>query len=263
MVKFDPTSGSRAVLIEAANVLGAFRPDLVLVGGWVPDLLYPQHGHMGSIDVDLAVSPTAGASSAYDTIRKRLADAGYRLETEPTRFYRTIPGLPEEVKLDLITGEYQDGQRVSSVQINELRISGLRGIDLAFMAADDISVSGVMPDGVQNTIHLRVVRPEAYILIKAFALADRTKDKDAYDIAFVLHHFQPDLDTLAKRVQSLLGNGLARDGYKILKEEFATIESVGPVWAERCIPGTGQDVQQARTAAHEDAQELFRCVQDT
>ncbi len=41
MTSFDPISASRAVLIEVTNVLGAFRDHIVLVGGWVPDLLKP------------------------------------------------------------------------------------------------------------------------------------------------------------------------------------------------------------------------------
>ena len=41
MTGFDATSASRAVLIEVMNVLGAFRDDIVLVGGGVPELLYP------------------------------------------------------------------------------------------------------------------------------------------------------------------------------------------------------------------------------
>ncbi len=35
----DPTSASRAVLLDVMNVLGAFRDKIVVVGGWVPDLL--------------------------------------------------------------------------------------------------------------------------------------------------------------------------------------------------------------------------------
>ena len=49
MKSFDPISASRAVLIEVMNVLGAFRDDIVLIGGWVPDLLFPNHGHIGSV----------------------------------------------------------------------------------------------------------------------------------------------------------------------------------------------------------------------
>ena len=45
MNSFDPITASRAVLIEVMNVLGVFRDEIVLVGGWVPDLLYPDRGH--------------------------------------------------------------------------------------------------------------------------------------------------------------------------------------------------------------------------
>jgi hypothetical protein len=72
MPNFDPTSASRAVLIEVMNVLGVFRDKIVLIGGWVPDLLYPNSGHIGSLDVDLAVSQIAIGSNAYETILKRM-----------------------------------------------------------------------------------------------------------------------------------------------------------------------------------------------
>ena len=78
MPNFDPTSASRAVLIEVMNVLGAFRDQIVVVGGWVPDLLYPDRGHMGSLDVDLAISRRALSENAYQTILQRLASAATR-----------------------------------------------------------------------------------------------------------------------------------------------------------------------------------------
>lgn len=35
------TEAARSVLLEVLNVLGAMREQLVIVGGWGPDLLYP------------------------------------------------------------------------------------------------------------------------------------------------------------------------------------------------------------------------------
>jgi hypothetical protein len=49
MPTFDRISASRAVLIEVMNVLGRFREDIVLVGGWVPDLLYPNMHDPGEL----------------------------------------------------------------------------------------------------------------------------------------------------------------------------------------------------------------------
>ena len=56
------TSASKAVLLEVATTLRAYRDALVLIGGWVPYLLLQKHrllekpfDHVGSIDIDLAV----------------------------------------------------------------------------------------------------------------------------------------------------------------------------------------------------------------
>ena len=62
---------ARAVLIELVNILGAFKGHLVIVGGWVPDLIYPSKNHVGSFDVDLAVGPGAVGADAYSSIANR------------------------------------------------------------------------------------------------------------------------------------------------------------------------------------------------
>jgi hypothetical protein len=247
--------------MEAANVLGAFRDHLVIVGGWVPELLFPNKGHIGSLDVDFAVSPLARIGNAYETIRKRMTDAQFELQTGPTRFVKKVAGVPEPVKIDFISGQYGDGKKSDSVQVNELLFGSLRAIDLAFEASDEIEIHGSMPDGAQNTVRVRVVRAEAFILIKAFALAERVKAKDAYDIAFILHHYDPDLAALAEKMRPLVNVGLGQEAYGILKSKFATLDSVGPNWAADAIVGTADDTEQYRQAAFQDAQELFRQVE--
>lgn len=260
MAELDPIAASRAVLIEVANVLGEFREHLVVIGGWVPELLYPNRGHIGSLDVDFAVEIAATSPDVYNTLLQRMTDAGYTHHIRPTRFTKVIEGISQPVKVDFISGEYQTGTKTKSVQVNELQISSLRGTDLAFLAFDELTLTGRMPNGAENMVHVRVVRPEAFILIKAIALAQRTKDKDAYDIAFVLENFQPNLAVLAERMQSLLTNGLAQEAMQFLREKFATIDSVGPVWAADVANGQGRDYEQARRAAYENVQELLRFV---
>jgi hypothetical protein len=45
------TNAARRVLIDVQQVLASFRDSIVLVGGWVPDLLIPDASepHVGSI----------------------------------------------------------------------------------------------------------------------------------------------------------------------------------------------------------------------
>jgi len=256
----DQQIAARAVLIEVVNILGAFKNDLVIVGGWVPDLMYPGKNHVGSLDVDLAVGPGAVGLDAYSTILGRLKENSYSQAIAPTRFYRTVPGAAQPVKVDLICGEYENGEKAAAIQVDELRLSALRGIDLAFEACEEITIEGDMPDGAHNTVRARIVRPEAFVLIKAFALAERAKEKDAYDIAFVLHNYVPSLAALAAALAPLIADGLGAEAYQALTEKFAKIESVGPSWAAKIAEENGQDLEQAQQAAFRDAHDLFEEV---
>ena len=94
-------------------------------------------------------------------------------------------------------------------------------------------------------------------MLKAFALAERAKEKDAYDIAFVLHNYDPSLAALAASLTPLALDGLGAEAYQILTEKFAKLDSVGPLWAARVAEENGQDRDQAQQSAFQDAQELF------
>ena len=52
----DLVEAAHSVLLELVRLLGDYRDDLVVVGGWVPQLILPSEPlkHVGSIDVDLA-----------------------------------------------------------------------------------------------------------------------------------------------------------------------------------------------------------------
>ena len=76
-VSEEMVAAARSVLIEVANLLGAYRDQLVVVGGWVPELLLPG-GHVGSTDVDLALDHRHLDEGSYRTIREQLLGRGYR-----------------------------------------------------------------------------------------------------------------------------------------------------------------------------------------
>ena len=43
------------ILIELINLFDEYRDDIRIVGGWVPDLMFPGEGHIGSVDVDILI----------------------------------------------------------------------------------------------------------------------------------------------------------------------------------------------------------------
>ena len=102
----------RAVLIEVLTILAKDLDKLAIVGGWVPELAFPNKGHIGSLDVDLALDAGKLKPKAYESIRKKLTDAGYQQFPEMSnRFFRNIPGTSIQVKVDLITGEFSRNRR--------------------------------------------------------------------------------------------------------------------------------------------------------
>ena len=51
----DAVEAARSVLLELTRLLGEYQKGIVIVGGWVPELLFSQASrrHIGSLDVDL------------------------------------------------------------------------------------------------------------------------------------------------------------------------------------------------------------------
>lgn len=44
------------VLVELVNIFEEYEDEIRVVGGWVPDLMFPQEGHVGSVDVDIMIN---------------------------------------------------------------------------------------------------------------------------------------------------------------------------------------------------------------
>ena len=51
-------AAARSVMLELVRLLGEYRDDMVIIGGWVPELLLPgaETKHVGSTDVDASSS---------------------------------------------------------------------------------------------------------------------------------------------------------------------------------------------------------------
>jgi tRNA nucleotidyltransferase/poly(A) polymerase len=92
------------VLVDVGQVLQSFREAIVLVGGWVPDLLLPdaEPAHVGSIDVDLALDVGKLGDGRYADLLKLLLD---------TRRYR-----PGEKDFQLVT-DVDLGDREAPIRV--------------------------------------------------------------------------------------------------------------------------------------------------
>ena len=54
------------------NLFQEYQDDIRIVGGWVPDLMFPGEGHVGSADVDVLINHLTLKDAGYLTMKKIL-----------------------------------------------------------------------------------------------------------------------------------------------------------------------------------------------
>ena len=97
------------VLVELVNLFGEYRDDIRIASGWVPDLMFPNEDHVGSVDVDVLINHLTLKDSGYQTMAKILLKNGY--EEHPEIFFsfiKTVEADGEEyiVDVDILAGMY-------------------------------------------------------------------------------------------------------------------------------------------------------------
>src|SRR5688572_13691496 len=123
---------AKSVLIEVTHILGEYRDDIVLVGGWIPELLIPQsqERHVGSIDVDLALNHNELTEAGYRMIGEILRHHGYVQDSQqPFIFRKVVRG--QTVQVDFLAGEYGGtGKSRRTQKALDMRPRKARGCDL-------------------------------------------------------------------------------------------------------------------------------------
>lgn len=229
----EAVEAARSVIIELTRMLGEYREGMVLVGGWVPELLLggAERPHTGSLDVDIALDHRALGEAGYQSILRILKSRGYRQGEQPFIFYRAahINGKSYEVEVDFLSGEYGGTTRKHRTQrIQDLLARKARGADLAFARAAEISVRGTLPDGGMEQARVRVASIAPFIVMKAMALSARLMEKDAWDIYYCVRNYPGGIEALAEEFRPLLKNKLTREALQTLAEKFASPEHSGP-----------------------------------
>jgi hypothetical protein len=248
----EPVEAARSVMIELVHLLGEYRTGLVVIGGWVPELLLPnlEKPHVGSIDVDLALDHRAIHAEIYRTIQELLLSRGYLQGKQPFIFHWKVKvrGREVTVQVDLLAGEYQGtGKGRRHQRIQDIQARKVRGCDLAFMNPVEITVAGELPGGGKDSVKIQVASLVAFLVMKGMALDDRLKEKDAWDIYYCVKNYPGGLDALAHELKLHTGHGLVREGLQKIAKHFASESHVGPTsvadFEEIVDPGEREFIQ--------------------
>jgi len=221
-------------MLELVRLLGEYRDDIVVVGGWVPTLLIPQDKapHVGSIDVDLALNHKSLRGPGYQSIRALLLGRGYRQdEDQPFIFWRTVNAGDKEiaVEVDLLAGEYEGTTSKHRTQdVQDVRARKARGCDLAFEFARQIPIEGTLPNGVKDNADIRIAAIIPFLAMKGMAMANRLKEKDPWDIYYCVRNYPGGTVALAAEFTQSMRHGLVKEGLGNIAEKFASPEHIGP-----------------------------------
>src|ERR1700679_4218813 len=74
--------------------------------------------------------------------------------------------------------------------------------------------------------------------MKGFAIHNRMKQKDAYDIYFCVRNYPGGIGQLATDCQDVPGQASGQEGYAYMREKFATVDSHGPTSVRQFVEAT-------------------------
>ena len=223
---------SHRVLVELVNLFDEYRDDIRIVGGWVPDLMFPNEAHVGSVDVDVLINHMTLKDSGYQTMAKILLKNGY--EEHPEKYFSfikvvVIDGEEYIVDVDILAGMYGGtALKKRSQHIQGVKALKVTGGNFAFeFPPQQMKIEAERVDGAIDTAVVNVVAIVPYLIMKTAAMG-RGKAKDAYDIYFIIKHYIGGLDLLAEEFNNVADKPIIQEMKEKLYEKFSSEKHAGP-----------------------------------
>jgi hypothetical protein len=240
------TTAVKAVLVEIGQILGSFRGKFAVVGGVVPWLLLDNDSmrHVGTLDVDLSLNAEALGGGEYAKLIEALMGNGYQQRQDLRRFQllREVPatdgGDPIDIVIDFLMPRGAIVEKNIPALIGEFAVQRASGAELAMNFYKLVAVEGPMPEGGTNRVEIAVASIPALLAMKGFAIRDRHKQKDAYDIYYCVRNYPGGISALATDCAPLLALREGSEGYRAVADKFNDIEGYGPTSVRRFVEDT-------------------------
>lgn len=201
----------RALCTLAAHITDDDVP-LIVLGGLMPEILTEGRGtgplHLGTSDVDMLLVAHLEHTDGLTNIEAALNIAGFSAGQGENgwRWRGIVDGFA--VKLEFLCDLDTEPEGIVAIPgCRILRANNLRGT--GYVAADWTvrELTADLPALGLTTVRVRFAGLEGYLLTKCVAVRHRGKDKDHYDLVFVLIHNRAGGPTAAAR--QLLNGKLA------------------------------------------------------
>jgi len=230
----------REACLYLATKVGDLLGELVIVGGLVPSLIVDQkqeglQRHIGTLDLDLDVGMELAIleEGRYAELTERLRAAGFGPDTNErgniTRQRWKIDG-PPKVTLDFLvapTRPDDEGGHLRNLQDDFAAVIA-PGLQLAFRDSKTVRLAERTIRGERAERSVLVCGAGAFVVMKALAFRNRGENKDAYDLSYVVRNYGAGVGDVAGLLAPLMEEPDAKKAVEFLREDFATIDSLGP-----------------------------------
>lgn len=229
-------------LLDIWGRLGEYRDFLVVIGGLVPRYITTPDGssdynattHCGTMDIDFGISLAVSNDEKYKDISEILLENGYRNRlNDRGRLQRHsfVKGEgADALIIDFLTPKYAGPENTLMHKMSdELSAIQAKGLGLALKNPRKVRLSGVNANGDKVEEIINVCRPAAFIPLKALAFDGRRKDKDIYDLVFVLTHYRQGVQSVVDETTSEdISSEYFQEALECLRRHFRDITYVGP-----------------------------------
>ena len=255
-----------ASLLHVATVLGDLFEAAMVVGGLVPSLITPVPDdpavdtHVGTTDVDIALSLAVLDAQRYHAIAERMRRAGFAPDVNErgnATIQRWVLQQAPRACVDFLipqASRTDPDQRIHHLE-SDFGALVTRGLSDAIRTRLHARLDGRTLDGAWAERDVWVCGPEGFLLLKALAFRNRGEGKDAYDLYYVLKHHDMRAAGIGARFRMLrdrdpIDPDAIDDAIRTLREDFAGIDGVGPTRAANFLATDSDDEVRADVVAH-------------
>lgn len=265
----DYSGGQREVahrvLVELCSLFAQYQDDIRIIGGWVPELMFPDQGHVGSVDVDVLINHLTLHDEGYLTMSRILLKNGYC--EHPEKYFSFIKQVmiddtQYDVDVDILAGIYGGTKKQKHSQhVQGLKAMKATGGDFAFKFEPQlIKVQAQRPDGAIDIAQVNVVATIPYLVMKTAAMG-RGKAKDAYDIYFLIKHYPGGAEQLAHEFSEYSKLPIVSEMKETLSGKFSSIDHTGPIDVAIFMDESDeQEIERIRRDAYEQVQALLTSI---
>lgn len=188
----EARAAAEAALALVVHHYGA-RPEFVVIGGLVPELLCAESAfrHAGTTDVDVQVDLEIASGSVNTRgLENALVKAGFRPDTERDWRWIAEDSLSRVVIKFELLADLDDKPAPATFRFDGCERLGAANLRGTGYATRDLTVQELRAriGGVDHPVYVYFAGLAGFLLAKTAAAHSRRKPKDWYDIAFVLLH---------------------------------------------------------------------------